>query len=241
MQNSTPVLSSLEQAVQLDASLSYFDLNMTAAERKAVEKLKITKYTGHTNYQLAELEKETAAFLEMQGNSAGVSKTIGNMIERLARQTAQLFGKEEAWVDLRASLPNKEYDVPRWHIDGYYFQNPDKELHKVALALKGTATLFNTAAGKDKEDFVDALRRGPRMEEMEHRRLLHGMLDPALTEVPPAHHGAVFVAGSEARAAIHSEPPMPTERLFISIVPGSKEQMAAHHEASQRARRPKPT
>lgn len=224
----TPVLPSLEQAIQLDASLSYFELGMTAAEKSALKKLTIQKSQHTDTYELPTLKQFSAAYLQELGNSAEVSEKIGGFIARMAEQTREFFKADKVWVALRASQRNPDFDLPRWHIDGYYFQPYKNDCHKVALALKGTATLFNTAAGADKKSFVDSLCRGAKMDDMEHRKLLNAMLDPALTETPPPHHGAVFVAGSEDRAAIHSEPPITGERLFISIVPGTAEQIDEH-------------
>lgn len=45
-----------------------------------------------------------------------------------------------------------------------------------------------------------------------------------LISIAYPHQGVVFIVGSD-HAAVHSEPPIKEERLFLSVLPGTKEQI----------------
>lgn len=44
---------------------------------------------------------------------------------------------EYFWITIRATLPNNEFDIPRWHKDGKYFRGTTEETPKFATVLKG--------------------------------------------------------------------------------------------------------
>lgn len=56
----------------------------------------------------------------------------------------------------------------------------------------------------------------------EDRIVLNQMFDVAHAENAPRGCGAIFIAGDESFAALHSEPKIDSQRLFISILPGQE-------------------
>lgn len=59
----------------------------------------------------------------------------------------------------------------------------------------------------------------------EKKRLkLAEFIKPDSIETTPPNHGSIFIIGPN-NAAIHSEPPIHSERLFISVVQGTSEQI----------------
>jgi hypothetical protein len=126
---------------------------------------------------------------------------------------------------LRSFTPTSEYDVPRWHQDGYYYAPYEGNPYKFAITLKGPATLFYKLPPHLKENFLTLTREG--MEKNGYnRQALATLLKPfkEAAFIPQPYQGAVFIVGSEY-AAVHSEPPIHEERLFLSVLPGSKAQI----------------
>jgi hypothetical protein len=137
-------------------------------------------------------------------------------------------------VAIRATLPGQEFDIPRWHHDGAFFKTPDGEQRKVAVVLKGPATLFNDLQEEFRAAFREASRAKKRDTARERLKIVE-LIDPARTQTGAVGQGAVFVAGEE-RGAVHSEPPLDSIRLFVSVLPGTKEQI---EDLRQRWERPK--
>jgi len=218
----TSTLPSLQEAVAVNASLAYFDLGLTKSEISALDKLKITKPHDVALSDKKQLSADISGYLKNQGNDEDVVKKLTTVISRIVKQTCQAFGADSFRLDLRASLPNDFWDTPRWHIDGYYNGIHSGDDYKVALSLKGAATLFNTVSGKDKQIFVDELRASKDQFGIETREKLAKMLDPSLIETPPLGAGVVFASGSDKKAAVHSEPPVHAERLFMAVIPYKK-------------------
>ncbi|MBA2653296.1 MAG: hypothetical protein H0U73_13690 [Tatlockia sp.] len=52
----------------------------------------------------------------------------------------------------------------------------------------------------------------------------------ATVEEGQVNYGNIFIIGDKDSAAIHSEPHIDSDRLFISVVTGSKEQIHEHYE-----------
>ena len=58
----------------------------------------------------------------------------------------------------------------------------------------------------------------------ENRETIANMLDISQSIAAGPGHGAIYIVGTKY-AAVHSEPPIHEERLFLSIVPGSKSEI----------------
>ena len=59
------------------------------------------------------------------------------------------------------------------------------------------------------------------LQEQDARAKLAELLDPAKAVTASSGQGTIFIVGADF-AAVHSEPPIKEQRLFISIVPGSQ-------------------
>lgn len=232
-ENRAPPASTLAEALKADKSFSHFSLGLEAGEQARLAALKVSHEATYDNFGAGEvLRDETAKFIESLGNTQEEARLAAQVVDRLLQQTLKDFGAEAAWVAVRATLPNGDFDIPRWHQDGIFFDSENGEQKKVAAVLKGASTLFNGTEGKLREAFRKALRNS-KEDNAETRIELSLLLDPALTEQARAGEGSVFVTGSD-RSGVHSEPAMKEARIFVSILPGSKEQIEELRERWQR-------
>ena len=113
--------------------------------------------------------------------------------------------------------------MPRWHQDGYFYAPFAGDQHKAALTLKGTGTLFNNFPQELRDEF-NKYSREARPDDLAAKKKLLDLVDTKQNETAEAGQGSVFIVGS-GRGAIHSEPPIHSERLFMSVLPGSKAQI----------------
>jgi hypothetical protein len=91
--------------------------------------------------------------------------------------------------------------------------------------FRGLDTLFHTLPSELREPFETLLKAGTG-ENNYNRQALADFLGkyPQGNVTAEPLQGAVFIVGSE-RAAIHSEPPINEERLFLSVLPGTPDQI----------------
>ena len=215
---------SLQQAVKLEENFAYFDLSLSEAEKAALEKIRVGRAEDFNVFgDAAQLESQARKFFESLGNAPDVSAKAAQAVNRLAKEALSAFKAEAGWITVRATVPTDFYDMPRWHHDGYFYHPMEGDQYKAAMPLKGPSTLFSRFPEKLRSIFDELARpvgdKGP------DREKLAELVAETPVESIPEGQGAVFVAGSN-RGAIHSEPPMHTERLFMSVVPGTKEQIA---------------
>lgn len=233
----TTASASLLQALKRDESFVHFSLGIDKEDAARLGALNVSREDTYDNFGAGDkVQDETAQFLEALGNSKEEAAHAAGVINGLVEETLRAFGAEAAWVAVRATLPNSDFEIPRWHQDGVFFESENGEQKKVAFAVKGAPTLFNGTGGKLRDAFREASRR-KEDDTPESRLEVAALLDPAQTEQAKAGQGSVFVAGSD-RSAVHSEPSMKDPRIFVSVLPGTKEQI---EELRERWNRPKTT
>ncbi|MEK7136473.1 MAG: hypothetical protein AAB821_02685 [Patescibacteria group bacterium] len=98
--------------------------------------------------------------------------------------------------------------------------------HKLVVAIKGPQTRFGRTT--DKERFVQlSIDENKEKHGSEEDIRIRKELDLIVEEIhaPEKDTAAVYlVSGDEA--VVHSEPPINESRLFISMIPGSKEEIS---------------
>ena len=124
--------------------------------------------------------------------------------------------QETAWIVMNASQPNDRFKIPRWHTDGCYFPPHNGEQFKVVVTLAGPSTLFYNLPDEQRKDFNSL--NNARVE-------TNNMLKNIKPVSPVFGQGAAFIAGSQTRAAVHSEPHINSDRLFLAIAPCSRAQL----------------
>lgn len=209
------------QILEEGRSFTYVDLGLTDVDFQCIEGVKFSKIgTGSTAQynrfgDLHLLQEELPDFLRSIGNDVeevidGLTKVIIRIVNNVTQS-----GKS-AWVCVRASTPNRHFDTPRWHMDGAYFAFSEKSCMKFAATLKGPHTLLYDLPDEQRNVFIAQAK---------DRAFLNQLLDPNKIQSPGRGQGVFFVVGNNAIGAVHSEPKMEENRLFLSILVGEESEI----------------
>jgi hypothetical protein len=219
----TSLAASLRRALARDESFSTFELGLGPEALRELQALKVSKTDSYDNFTSPEtLGGDVKRFLTGIGNTPEDAAGAAAHIEKMVAQIKSGFGAEAAWVTIRASLPTDAFDVPRWHRDGSFFDGAGEQ-RKAAAVIKGPQTLLNDLPQSLSEKFT-AMLRSFEDDTTENRRELEKLVDARDTRMAKDGEGIIFVVGSD-RAAVHSEPAIHSERIFVSVVPGTKAQI----------------
>lgn len=204
-------------------SFTYVDLELTDDEWSLIEKLKFDNLELETTQQydrfgnLHLLKDELPIFLREIGNDdEEVIQAVTEIITRLTDDITKGSNKKSAWVCIRASTPNHDFDIPRWHTDGQYFglNGPYPYpgiVFKFGAVLKGPSTLLYNLPEDMREIFNS---------NWDDRLFLSELLDLNAAESPKKGQGVFFIVADEKIGAVHSEPKMDENRLFFSVLVG---------------------
>lgn len=209
----------------------HFNLDLSEAEKLAWAELRVEKQSSQLSlYGVKNLLLLVKQVLQEAGNSPSISDVVAKSVERLVNEMVYQFSAETAWICMRLSLKNNNFDVPRWHTDGYYTAPPEGELHKVVMALKGRHTLFYNLPLLQRTAFMALESMSSEgtvdHDDINHRIRIAQLIDIAKIDSPTPPAGTIFIAGAE-HAAVHSEPPFDSDRIFLSIFPCSFKQAEA--------------
>ena len=198
---------------------SLVNVGLTADDLKSFDSIDIEK--DHFYHQFGDLEntaEKITSFIRAIGrNDNSLAERIGTTLAEITHKIMDASGRETGWVYLRAFVPTDAYDIPRWHMDGYYFE-PDAItcMYKFALTVKGHPTLLYRLP-KELRLFA--------WQHMRDRVFMHSFCQPELVVTPEREEGVFFMGGKKDFAALHSEPPVHEKRLFFSLIPCSEQQL----------------
>lgn len=198
-----------------------FDIGLSQEEINNLNNMRIDTPSVYDNFgKLDHLINELDGFVKsLNKNNANLSKLISILINKLVNDIVLGFQKETAWVTIRSSIATNLWDSPRWHTDGYYYSPYIGAQYKVSFTLKGPASLFYPLPYDLRQKF-NSLQFDP-----ENREKIANMLETSQAISAIAQRqGTIYIVGTNY-AAVHSEPPIHEERLFLSIVPGSKSEI----------------
>lgn len=220
----------IAHAAAQDESFVNFDLHLDPDSQADIERLHVGHIDSYDNFGQTESVLEDAAkFLESIGNDPALSRRVAETIDQLVKDSLSAVNAETAWFTIRAFTPIDQFDIPRWHMDGKFYDQADGDQRKIAMTIKGAGTLLNNLPQSLRETFNSVARSFDR-DSPENRRTLEKLIDPAHTHIGTSGQGTIFIVGSDERAAVHSEPPIHSERLFMSLLPGTHEQIAELRE-----------
>lgn len=209
-----------------------FDLKLTQTEKETLKQFKVDENDAYQNCgQLPMLRSQVKTFILSLGNTEETSASIAKIIDKIAHDATQSFQSETAWVAVRAVKSTSAYDTPRWHTDGAYFFPYEGTQFKVATALSGAGTLFINLPEKAKGEFIRVQNQATANNYDEIRTQLNDIIfrnvsnHAAKIVQVNTTEGVIFASGDPWLAAIHSEPPIHTDRLFVSVVPASQTQI----------------
>lgn len=119
-----------------------FKISYTDKELKCIKAFNISKpdeyyYMGNKNNM-----KNLNQFLNNVGtNDKECIKILEKAIMKILDNVLVAFDKDYYWINIRVTLPNNVYNIPRWHRDGQYFDSEIKS-PKFITTLKGPGTLL---------------------------------------------------------------------------------------------------
>lgn len=201
---------------------SNFNLGLSQEEVNNLNAIRIDSTNAYDNFgNLNLLNDQLDEFLKIvNGENAQLASAISSSITTLVRTIIDAFAKETAWITVRASTPTHSWDIPRWHTDGYYYSPYIGDQHKVVITLKGPSSLFCPLPFELRPQF-NFLQF-----DSKNREIVADMLKIIKAQSSISQQqGTVYIVGNSSHAAVHSEPPIHEERLFLSIVPGNKSEI----------------
>lgn len=224
-----------------DRDFKKFKLNYTNDEKHCIGNFNISKTDTYKYMGCRNDMTNMYTFLNNLGNNSEKStKIMEKIIMKLLKNILSAFNTEYYWISIRATLPNDDFNIPRWHKDGKYFINSNDQSPKFATVLKGPGTLLIKNTKKVSEIYNNLtqkqwheyrLIKDKSIEDMmkihdKYRLLFAKELKKIKFIQTKNNEGIIFypqIIANTNDGALHSEPKMNAPRLFISILPGSKE------------------
>ena len=217
-----------------------FKINYTETELLCIAKLDILINNTFSYFgDITNINPES--FFEMIGNNnMKINKTLCKIVSKLAKAVCQGYEKNYAWIDIRVSMPTTDWDIPRWHMDGSFYITEDKNQiqSKFVTVLRGAGTLMVNATKKEKEEYEKIMiENRPKTKEdkekffkdhknqMKLRIKQNKVFEKKKVKQLKNDEGLIFIVGNIDKALVHSEPPTHTNRIFISILPGTETQI----------------
>jgi len=184
-------------------------------------KIESTKEYEH----FGELEKfpiKLQQFFQTIGNDKQLSSDIATIVQKITQDIIKKFNKKSAWICIRTVSHHayKIYSMTRWHVDGYYHKPFIGPQYKVAFTLKGPSTLFYKLPDHLRKEFYETSGIDPIS-----RKETEKLIDPTKVYQPSNTEGVIFMTGDRTCATAHSEPIVNEDRIFISVFPGTHEQI----------------
>jgi hypothetical protein len=200
-------------------TFSFVDLGLAKQDLELINGFKVESSAQYNCFgNLGLLQDELPVFLRRIGtNDEQLIQKITQIIFEVASRVRLASDKETAWVCVRASTSSPMFDMSRWHWDGYYYFPYSGFAFKFAMVLKGNPTLFCQV--------TNDLRKTVQIH-FNDREFLSNLLDKSFIESPHMGQGAFFIVGDKNSAAVHSEPKMDGERLFLSVLPGNENEIS---------------
>ena len=233
-----------------------FNINYNMNEKKCIDSFTLDKTQMYSYYGSLENISINKFLSELGNNNINLVNKMKKIILKLVQKVLDGYNMEYFWLAIRVTQPNNMYDIPRWHKDGAMLVN--NEMSKFITTLKGPGTLFIKSTkrlasmynkinklqmdeqGKYPYDNMrqDANNLKEQQKVGEKYRIIYAkkFKNEQIIQLDN-NMGAIFFTGSDKdkdKAALHSEPKNTIPRMFISILPNSKENIEKIKEFSQR-------
>jgi hypothetical protein len=227
----------LEARNTTNSAFQMFQIDYSKEEKDAIHNFNV-KNAGEFkefNYYGNSLDEEAVKkFLKKLGdNDIKEIDLITKIIFRLLSTITKGYKTDHYWIAIRIVDFSHDFDIPRWHIDGKYFGEKLNQ-SKFVTVVKGSGTLlkdntpelknvFHQIRGEYRKEIQNVLFNTDEWTKInnKYRKKFADELQPFETKQLSNDDGLIFFAGDE-NSAIHSEPKMDSQRMFISILPGTK-------------------
>ena len=229
-----------------ESTYKIFDINYNEKEKKIINKIDVQFNGTFSFYGKFNKDKLIEDNRYFKGNILEFLKIFCNInddniiklkkiIYKIIETVVNGYNKKYIWFEIRTSLPNKNFKIPRWHFDGY------KNQSKFVTVLKGPGTLIIKDTDiKSRNNYFDIQKKlWNEISEEEikkkttdellrindnHRKILANKLKPDIDQ-PNNNQGLIFltdIGNNNKIVGIHSEPDVNDKRVFISIMCGTK-------------------
>jgi hypothetical protein len=150
-----------------------------------------------------------------------ISRTTADHIQDKTERWGDAFDQTRlaCWISVRMTKPTDEFtDKPRWHRDGRMFEcENEKDAHnKYAMTILNRPTL----ALEETEVTRTLAARG---HDLSDEELIEGLANEPRVVIQPTD--IIKFSWGQDDSPVHSEPDMSNDRVFISILFGSVNEM----------------
>ena len=224
-----------------DIPYQIFNIDYTTKEKNTLKRFKVEKSRAH-NYCGNDKKPDIKEFLESIGdNDKKDIDIITKIVYKLIKTVLAGYKKTHYWISIRCMTFTNRNDIPNWHLDGPYYIGQEKP-SKFVTVLKGAGTLLKDMTPENKEAYniikleLDEKVRNIPVTYEENReeflkefskinnneslklRYIEALKDSETKQINNDEALIFF-----AKEAMHSEPKIDRERIFISILPMDEE------------------
>lgn len=218
-----------------------FKMNYSIKETLCIDNFNLDCDRTYSHFGSITMMKGLYEFIsEIGNNNITQIETMTKIITNIIKKVLKGYDMEYFWMDIRISTPNELYKIPRWHKDGYFFNNTEL-VAKFATVLKGPGTLVIRGTKETNSTYkmlVQKMRDDKSKYDTDkdkekfhnkYRKIYMKAFNKYKMKQLDNNTGIIFYNGIE-KGAIHSEPPINENRMFISILPGSMNDIMALKE-----------
>jgi hypothetical protein len=237
-----------------------FDIDYSQESKDCIDNFNITEFLSYDNYSDNNLDDLKDFLLKLGSNKPKQVCIMDKIIKDITKIVMSGYDKiyTHYWLTIRATLPHPDFDIPRWHCDGnYFYKEPSADekttfnrpnLTKFVTVLQGPGTLFlktttqkerdlfNTTIAEESQKSYERDKETHYEDVIEVRKIIDTKIKGERIQ-SDKYQAAIFISnikGSDVdKCGIHSEPPINVPRLFLSIVPGTKDEVELHKKRNQ--------
>lgn len=211
------------------------DLQLTSSEKKILQGLKVEiqgidgNFLFWGNVENPDLRLNLKKYLTSIGSNGDAAiETVLNLLLRYARSVTRYFDTEFAWVETKTFLANSTFITPRWHTDNKFFK--PHTAYKFVWAARGAQTRFGTTESREEFDnlTLQEIQAGHgTVANLQARESINAIVSEF--DGNPMLNATLYRSGGED-PVVHSEPHMNESRLFVAIVPGTRQEIVEWHK-----------
>ena len=234
-----------------------FNMAYTDVETKTINNFVLNKtnyYEYFGDFTILKSLDNIKSYLSQIGTNSILSiNKMEKILLNIIKKVLKAYKLNHFWLSIRATLPNHEFDIPRWHKDGNYFPKDLLKINdsKFVTVLKGPGTLLIKSTNqsnkiykyyqkKEQKEFMTSINKDSTRDEQiklsialskKYRSIYAQKLAKQKIIQAKNNQGIIFYAGQpEENSTLHSEPKHDHPRLFISIVPSTETNIKALQE-----------
>ena len=192
-----------------------FELGFTKKEKEIFQKFKLPKVDSYglaySHYGNLKSMNDINDFLQILGNNSKKNINIlEDKIKKIITTVLDGYMKEYFWLNIRISYKDPSFDLERWHTDGKYFMNDEKFQSKFIMVFTGVGTLVLDDNIEEREFFNNNINNREELSDKFKKSKINQLTND---------QGLIIIS----QRTIHSEPKKDSFRMFMQIIPATKE------------------